>query len=416
VTEPAATLVDLVVAALGAGDPAPALPGPPPTGDDGAWVWRADPPLPPTGDGPLRGVRLGVKDIVAVAGHPRRAGSAVRSGAPSETADAPVVAALRAAGALVVGSAKLHEFAFGVTGINAVDGTPTNPAAPGRVPGGSSSGSAVAVGGGEADVAIGTDTGGSCRIPAACCGVVGYKPTRGAVTTEGVLALAPSLDHVGWLVRDVRLLRPLAEVLRIVGPPPSPAVRRIGVHQGSADLADPVVVGALDRVVDRLRRAGLEVVDVDWPTAAESFAASTAVMFAEAAHVHRRMLSERPDLYGADVRTRLEHGTQIDLPTYLRGREELERLTHRCRGVLTIVDVVIGTTMPIVPPTIAEAADPALAARLVANTRLANRTGLPAVSVPVPGTPPPVGLQIEGPDDATVIDTAARFVDLLAEG
>ena len=410
------TLVDLVVATLGDGDPDGPLPGPAPTPDDGAWVWRADPPLPSVGSGPLDGVRLGVKDIVAVAGRRRGAGSAQRSGAPPETADAPVVTAMRSAGAVVVGATKLHEFAFGVTGINAVDGTPTNPAAPGRVPGGSSSGSAAAVAAGEADVAIGTDTGGSCRIPAACCAVVGYKPTRGAITTEGVLPLAPSLDHVGWLVRDTTLLGPLADVFRLRAAAPTRPLRRVGVHRGSVDPADEVVVDALVTVVDRLRRSGVEVVDVDWPDAAASFAASTAVMFAEAAHVHRRMLAERPDAYGADVRARLEHGTGIGLVTYLRGRDELERLTHRCRAVLADVDVVIGSTMPIVPPTITEAGDTALAARMVANTRLANLTGLPAVSIPVPGTALPVGVQIEGPDDGTVIAAAELLAGVLAVG
>lgn len=414
-TRPAPTLHDLVVAALGEGEPGAPYPGTAPTPDDTAWVWRADPPLPPLGDGPLRGVRLGVKDIVAVAGRRRGAGSAQRSGAPVETVDAPVVTALRSAGATVVGATKLHEFAFGVTGSNAVDGTPTNPAAPGRVPGGSSSGSAAAVAAGEADVAIGTDTGGSCRIPAACCAVVGYKPTRGAITTEGVLPLAPSLDHVGWLVRDTTLLGPLADVFGLRTSAPARVLRRVGLHRGSVDPGDPVVVDALATVVDRLRRSGVDVVEVDWPDATASFAASTAVMFAEAAHVHRRMLAERPDAYGPDVRARLEVGRAIDLPTYLRGRDELERLTHRCHAVLGTVDVVIGSTLPIVPPTIAEAGDTALAARLVANTRLANLTGLPAVSIPVPGTTLPVGVQIEGPNDATVIAAAEVLAALLAD-
>ncbi|MEZ5266155.1 MAG: amidase family protein [Acidimicrobiales bacterium] len=116
----------------------------------------------------------------------------------------------------MVGTTKLHEFAFGVTGINEWDGTAANPAAPGRVPGGSSSGSAAAVAAGEADVALGTDTGGSCRIPAACCAVVGYKPSFGAVDTDGVFPLSPTLDHVGWLATDVATARRVAEALGVV--------------------------------------------------------------------------------------------------------------------------------------------------------------------------------------------------------
>ncbi len=394
--------------------------------DDGAWVWRAEPPLPATGSGPLDGWRLGVKDLIDVAGHPVRGGSAARAGAPAASADAPVVATLRAAGAVIVGATKLHEFAFGVTGRNATDGTAANPAAPGRVPGGSSSGSAAAVAAGEADVALGTDTGGSCRIPAACCAVVGFKPSFGSVSTAGVLPLSPSLDHVGWLSRTVGQAVALAAVLGVVegwdrsgGATGSRPIRRIGVHRrglagGTADGGeDPVVSAGFEAALERLRAAGVELVDVDWPTGEDAFPASTAIMFTEASALHRRSLADAGARYGIDVRTRLVQGAGFDPDSYVLARSAQVALRARCLAVLAGVDAVVGPTLPAVPPLLDEAVDPAVAARLVANTRLANLTGLPAVSVPVPGTVLPVGVQVEARSDGAALAAAALLEGVL---
>ena len=369
--------------------------------DDGPWTWRADPPVPPTGHGPLDGVRLGVKDLITVAGRPLGAGSAVFDAADREAADAPVVAALRAAGAVLVGTTKLHEFAFGVTGINAWDGTAANPAAPGCVPGGSSSGSAAAVAAGEADVALGTDTGGSCRIPAACCAVVGVKPRYRAVDVAGVFPLSPSLDHVGWLASDVATARRVAEVLGVASPEGAAqsgggrSTGRLGVHRAAVAAADADVAAAFTRAAEALGRAGWELVEVDWPGGEETFAVSTAIMFSEAAFVHRDLLAQAAGRYGADVRARLVQGRLYDLPTYLRAWQRQEGLRARCLHILAGGDAVVSPTLAIAPPPVDRAADPAVAARLVANTRLANLTGLPAISVPVHGQGVPVGMQIE---------------------
>jgi Asp-tRNA(Asn)/Glu-tRNA(Gln) amidotransferase A subunit family amidase len=156
---------------------------------------------------PLEGSTLAVKDLVAVRGQRIGAGSASRAGAPPESEDAAIVAALRSSGAVVVGLAALHELAFGSTGVNEYEGTPRNPFGSGLIPGGSSSGSAVAVATGAASLAIGTDTGGSVRVPAALCGVVGFKPAFGEYSLGGVLPLAPSLDHAGLLGSSVEIVR-----------------------------------------------------------------------------------------------------------------------------------------------------------------------------------------------------------------
>ena len=299
--------------------PVDTRPGPAPDRADGsAWVWKAsvEELAGRTVAGPLAGWRVGVKDLVAVAGHPVRCGSAATWDAPAEAADAPIVAALREAGGVVVGATKLHEFAFGTTGVNAPFGTPDNPAAPGRAPGGSSSGSGAAVAAGEADLAVGTDTGGSVRIPAALCGVIGLKPSSGALPTDGVVALSPTLDHVGFLVGDVEHLVAASAALGLLGPgaareAPEPASLRLGVARGVIDLCDGEVVDGWLAALERLAGA-FELVEVDWPGGEAVFAATTAIMFAEAAHGHGARLARRGHLYGVDVRNRLLQGAALD--------------------------------------------------------------------------------------------------------
>lgn len=420
-----AGLVERVEAALapdgGAGDaaaPSGEGPGPvPDRADGGAWVWRTPGEDAATGAaaGPLTGWRVGVKDLVAVAGHPLRGGSAATWDAPQEAVDAPIVAALRARGASIVGATKLHEFAFGTTGINAPFGTPDNPAAPGRVPGGSSSGSGAAVAAGEADLAVGTDTGGSVRIPAALCGVVGLKPSLGALPTAGVVALSPTLDHVGLLVADVERLVVASAALGLLGPGEvrrvtEPARLRLGVARGVTDLCEAAVADGWLAAVERLAGA-FELVEVDWPGGEAVFAATTAIMFAEAAHGHAPRLRRRAHLYGTDVRNRLVQGAALDAATYLQARDLRRELRRRCVALLAgghgahgaALDAVLTPTVPIVAPRPADAVDAAVGGSLVTFTRLADLTGLPALSIPVPGVPLPVGLQLEAADDAAVI-------------
>jgi Asp-tRNA(Asn)/Glu-tRNA(Gln) amidotransferase A subunit family amidase len=416
-----APLLDRVAAGVGSLDALAAAGVAPPGGGErhqpvaggSPWVWQAE--LPPTGPGPLAGVRVAVKDLVAVAGRPLWAGSASRLDAPAERADAAVVAALRAAGARVVGAVKLHEFAFGVTGLNAVFGTAANPAAPGRVPGGSSSGSGAVIAAGEADLAIGTDTGGSVRIPAALCGVVGYKPAFGAIATTGVLPLAPSLDHVGFLGAGVAAVVAAAAAAGVAGlaAGAGSAPLCLGVVRSLLAGCDPDVAAGFEATLARLGRAGVTLVEVDRPPAEAAFAATTAIMFAEAAWVHRRHLAARWDDYGADVRNRLVQGLALR-PEVVVAAQRLQRsLRQQYLDVLGGVDAVLTPTVPTVPPRLDEAADPAVAAQLVSHTRLANLTGVPALSLPVPGTPLPVGLQLEAASDTALVRAATRVEAVL---
>jgi amidase len=396
--------------------PVDTAPGPAPDRAAGsAWVWKAsaDERAGRAASGPLAGWRIGVKDLVAVAGHPVRCGSAATWDAPAEAADAPIVASLRDAGGVVVGATKLHEFAFGTTGVNAPFGTPDNPVAPGRVPGGSSSGSGAAVASAEADLAVGTDTGGSVRIPAALCGVVGLKPSSGALPTDGVVALSPTLDHVGFLVGDVEHLVTASAALGLLGPGGAREVTesgslRLGVARGVTDLCDGEVVDGWLAALERLAGA-FDLVEVDWPGGEAVFAATTAIMFAEAAHGHAARLARRGHLYGVDVRNRLLQGAALDARTYLRARDVRRELGGRCVTLLADgdgagrLDAVLTPTVPIVAPRLADAVDPAVGGRLVTFTRLADLVGLPALSIPVPGVPLPVGLQLEAAGDADVV-------------
>lgn len=256
---------------------------------------------------PLAGLTFAVKDLISVAGHRLGAGSAVRDDAEPEPADAKIVARLRTLGAALLGTTTLHEFAFGVTGLNAHVGTAGNPVDPDRVPGGSSSGSAVAVANGSVSFALGTDTGGSVRIPAALCGVVGYKPSCDTYPTDGVFPLSPTLDHVGLVARDVATVTRVHETLAL---PVNGTldVRRIGVVEAELEAADGDVADRVAAAVRRFESGGATVSNVDWPVGDEVFAVSTAIMFSEAAAIHRDELLARPTDYGSDVRARLLQG------------------------------------------------------------------------------------------------------------
>ncbi|HUO47280.1 MAG TPA: amidase, partial [Acidimicrobiales bacterium] len=253
------------------------------------------------------GVRLAVKDLIDMAGEPTTAGCrAVAERARPAAEDAACLAGARAAGARIVGRTNLHELALGVTGVNPWYGTPVNPLDPTRVPGGSSSGSAVAVATGEADVAFGSDTGGSVRIPSACCGTAGLKTTFGRIPLEGVWPLAPSFDTVGPMARDVaglvtgmRLLEPGFAVA-----PPESALRvgRIPVE------ADPSIDAALDAALARTGWSCSEFTLAGWDAAT---AQAGLLLVVEAYASDAALLATAPEGIGADVRARLELGRGV---------------------------------------------------------------------------------------------------------
>jgi amidase len=266
------------------------------------------------------GIRLAVKDLIDVAGVPTTAGSrALAATAAAAERDAPCLAGARAAGARIVGKANLNELAYGASGVNEYFGTPVNPLDPGRVPGGSSSGSAVAVAGGEADLAFGSDTGGSIRVPAAFCGITGLKTTHGRIPLAGVWPLAPSMDTIGPMARAVA---GVAAGLALLEPGFSvdvTAAARVGRIRPGGFGVDPVIDAAVDAA---LARCGVEVIDIELPGWDLASATSDVIIDAEAVISNRVLLADparAPDGSVLPAATRCRH--QAGLPGTHQARQ-----------------------------------------------------------------------------------------------
>ena len=339
------------------------------------------------------GIRLAVKDLFDMAGEPTTAGCrAVARVAEPAGRDATCLAGARAAGARIVGRTNLHELALGVTGINPWFGTPVNPLDPSLVPGGSSSGSAVAVATGEADVAYGSDTGGSVRIPAACCGTAGLKTTWGRIPLEGVWPLSPSFDTVGPMARDVAGLVTGMELLE----PGFAAARAADMADLRVGLvpveADPAISAAIDRA---LGLTGWERSELPLaPAWHQATVQAGLLLVVEAWASDEALMTRDPGGIGADVRARLTMGSSFDdgvvraaWATQREFQAELQRAFER-------VDVIVTPTLSIFPPRLEEGED-----LLVSRCTLpVNLAGVPALALPVPsGGPLPASIQLVGP-------------------
>jgi len=355
---------------------------------------------------PLAGVSIAVKDLFATRGLRTTAGSRIlRDWVPE--ADAMTVSRLRAAGAVILGKANLHEFAYGVTNGNPWWGVARNPWDPTRIPGGSSGGSAIAVVSGLAAGALGSDTGGSIRIPAALCGCVGLKPTYGAIPLEGVFPLGFSLDHAGPLTRTVDDARLLFEILagRRLSPAPAASGLTVGVLRGPwLDRVEPGVTERVGAAVDGLRAAGLRVKEVHIPEMEWTPAMQLVTLRAEASAVHARWLRRRSRAYGTDVRLRLRLGMLVSGPEYAAAQRARLKLRDALRQAFSRVDLLALPTTPMVAPPIGlrsirwrDGSEPVDGA-LVRLTQPFNLAGLPALSVPCGRSLGlPVGLQLVAP-------------------
>ncbi|MBS1844160.1 MAG: amidase [Actinobacteria bacterium] len=304
--------------------------------------------------GPLAGMPICVKDIVDVGGMPTTAGAADWGRHPAE--DATVVARLRAAGAAIVGKGNTNEFACGIDGRNPHKGDCRNPWDPARLSGGSSSGPAVAVAAGMAGGAVGSDTSGSIRVPAALCGVVGIRPTRGSVPAEGVVPLAWSLDSVGPLAPDVATAALLLDVL--AGRPPGTAPRpdvaglRLGVATSLMALADQPVTDALDATTDGLRDAGADVVDRALPDLDRATAIHRIVQACEVATVHAPWFERQRDRYAPGVRARIEAGYALSAEAYLRAQRHRRLFTGAFARAMDGLDAILAPASPVLAPPI----------------------------------------------------------------
>ncbi|GAA1553529.1 amidase [Kribbella sancticallisti] len=371
--------------------------------------------------GPLHGIPVAVKDLIDMAGLPTSCGSATSFGATA-TEDAEVVRRLRDAGAVIIGKTTLHEFAYGATGDRSVHGASRNPSDPRRMSGGSSGGSAVAVAAGMVPLALGTDTAGSVRVPAALCGVVGLKPAYDAVPSAGVYPLAPTLDHVG-------LFAATSEDA-LIG---YQALSDRPVQFQSGDLSvgwiPPMSIAVTDPRVEELARqlvtnAGFTIDVVQgfpkWERRQSLFEVFSTLQGREAFRVHEHHLDADADLIDPEVYARLNKGREISDRLYARADEARHELRVMIDELLSTYDVLALPTVPIVAPAVGDRSvsiagtDLEVRGALLSLTSPWNLTGSPAISVPagrLDGLPIAVQL-VTAPGNEGLLFAAARDLEI----
>ena len=380
--------------------------------------------------GPLHGIPLGLKDLIDTAGVRTTAASALfKERIPTE--DAEVVRRLQNAGAVFLGKQNLHEFAYGASSVVSYFGEVRNPWDTAHIAGGSSSGSAAAVAAGLGYAAIGTDTAGSIREPAAICGVVGLKPTYGRVSARGVIPLSWSLDHVGPITRTVAdaavMLQtiagydardtgsadmPVADYVATLSNDPKPL--RIGVPRAHFyDDLHPEIAAAISQALTVLATFSAEVRDIEPPVPTDR-----TVHSAESYAYHAEFVDRSPELYQPETLRRIQTGASVTATDYILRCREMDQMRRDMGGVFKDVDVLVTPTTPIPPPSLAELKQNPDLLRpreilLLRNTRPVNVWGLPAISVPCGFTQAglPIGLQIIGPHwgEARVLQLAHAY-------
>lgn len=379
---------------------------------------------------PFAGIPIAVKDLFDVAGQVTAAGSRVLADVPPATKDAPAVARLRRAGFVLVGRNTMTEFAYSGLGMNPHYGDPRAPfeRAIGRVSGGSTSGGAVAVADGMAHAALGTDTGGSCRIPAAFCGITGFKPTARRVPRAGAFPLSGTLDSVGPLARSVACCASLDAILSGAEPEsvtarPVKGLRLLVPTTIALDAIEPEVGATFLAALSRLSAAGALVTEAEFPEFAEigPMNAKGGFTAAESYAVHRKLLEEKGAAYDPRVSVRIRRGAEQSAADYLDLVEARNALVARAAARLEPFDALVLPTAPILPPRIADLANDDAAygkVNLLAlrNPTLINMIDGCAISLPLTGTGgAPVGLMLAaaGGGDARLLAIAAGIEALL---
>ncbi|WP_201836306.1 amidase [Microvirga zambiensis] len=357
--------------------------------------------------GPLDGAIVSIKDLFDVAGETTLAGSRALRDAPPAQKDAVIVARLRQAGAVILAKTNMVEFAFSGLGLNPHHGTPGNAADPLRIPGGSSSGAGVSVAEGTSEISIGSDTGGSVRIPAALNGIVGFKPTAYRVPLEGAFPLSPSLDSIGPLARSVQDCAFTDAIMagdepRSLTPVPLMGLR-IGVPRGRLfSESEPMVEDAFETALSRLSRAGAGIADHAIEDLLQGMADTTetaSIASIEAAEVHADWLDAKAAEIDPRVRWWIARSGRVPAPVYIRMLRRRRRLVEAMDERLASVDVLaLPTTAISAPLTAPLEADDKLynhTDRLILrNTMFGNQFDLTAISLPIPGCERPVGFML----------------------
>lgn len=360
--------------------------------------------------GPLDGVVVSIKDLLDVAGEPTLAGSLMRRDAAPARADALVLRRLRRAGAVIVGKTSMTEFAFTALGINPHYGTPGNAADASLIPGGSSSGAGVSAAEGTSDIAIGSDTGGSIRVPAALNGVVGFKPTARRVPLDGAFPLSPSLDSLGPLASSVAQCIAADAVMAGKEPlelaPLALTGLRLAVPRGRLmDGNDAIVSGAFDNTLKRLGAQGAHITDIDIDDLLANMREATragSIAAMEGAEIHADWLSAGAKVaVDHNVTGSLGRAMQVPAVTYIRTMRRRGELVVAMDERLSSVDLLVLPTTPIVAQPISEMLDDQMHANrieglLLRNTQVANQFDLCALSLPMPQTALPAGLMLVG--------------------
>jgi len=386
--------------------------------------------------GPLHGIPISIKDLFATRGTRTTAGSKVLANSVPDF-DATAVARLRQAGIVMVGKTNMHEFAYGVTNDNAHYGPARNPWDPGKVPGGSSGGSGAAVASSQCTASLGSDTGGSIRIPAAACGVVGLKPTYGRVSRQGAIPLAWSLDHVGPITKTVEDAAIMLGAIAgsdpndpTAAPRPVPDYRkemmrgvrgvRLGIpRQYFFDDIDPEIRQAVDKAIRELERLGATTVEVDIPNLDSCAAMEAHITLAEATSYHEPYLQRQPGDYSQEVRVNLEAGRYLLGTDYVTSQRARTLLQHNFNEAFKHADVIVSPTLPAFPPRVGEVwvqsgklRENVVDAFLRFNIPY-DLTGFPAISIPCGfgANGLPVGLQIAGKafDETTILSVANAY-------
>jgi Asp-tRNA(Asn)/Glu-tRNA(Gln) amidotransferase A subunit family amidase len=359
-------------------------------------------------EAPVDGIQLAVKDLLDTAGLTTTYGSAIFADhVPVKSAEC--VVRLEAAGYSNVGKTNLHEFAYGITSENPHFGTVPNPVAPGRIAGGSSGGSAAALAAGLADAALGTDSGGSIRIPAACCGVVGFKPTYDLVPTDGCFPLAPSFDHVGPMARTVvECVAQLEALAPEFEAAPLASLEEISIGVTWVDAAEPLVA-------ERVRAAAAHFPrrrDIDWPQPEIG-----ALFMREVADVHRDLYAEHAELYGDELAVKIERCLAVSDTAAAHATRTRDEYREHCAQLFEGLDLLLTPTLVCVaPPT--GIGDLALRETLIRHTLPFNTLGWPALALPCgpaeDGLPASVQLVGRPGSDALVLAAGERLADALS--